>query len=166
MIRKIVGGVILAAIALVFLFSLPYYVEERYEIGVGAAYEREAARVGLTLDQAVETQGHQQRLEDAKFGGVVYVIVIVVGWLLPLYGLVITLILYGFVFLSLRLSLYSAVALSLVGAVGTALGHFLVTNDIVGGIKGSIILWLVVMPIIMGIAFGAIWSVRRMVAPK
>lgn len=94
--KKRILGIVIALLTVGFLAMLPGIAEEAYKQGLVEAYERELTASGLSVEQSLSSGTHHLRLEAAKRAGVISSALIVIGFHIPLFGIVILCLLYVF----------------------------------------------------------------------
>ena len=139
---------------------LPGIAEEAYKQGLVEAYERELTASGLSVEQSLSSGTHHLRLEAAKRAGVISSALIVIGFHIPLFGIVILCLLYVFSVGSTKIILLTTLATILVAMPLTMFSQIQYGKNLEAAFYSSIGIWTFVA-ILFGVMIALIWTTKR-----
>lgn len=127
-----------------FFAMLPGIAEKAYQQGLVESYEREVTASGLTWEQSISSETHHLRLETAKRTALISAALIVIGFHIPLFGIVILCLLYAFSVVSTKITFFATLGAILVAIPLTILSQVQYGKNPEAAFYSSIGIWMFV----------------------
>jgi len=162
--RKIIGISSLVLITVAFIMMIPGTWQHAFKIGAGKTYSEELKRLGLSVEQPIPNEVRQSLISVAYRVGIIYAILSLLGFNLPIFMLLFLLIAYSFGLTdrySSKLVIGFVVGIILFGVTCFPLSLLQLGKSLEASVYATIGIWTLACFFLGGV-FSVVWLIKRL----